>query len=51
MTAMGEAFEENEMDYMLDLALEKGSSNVDFIDIERLAKILIPSDNIVDDLK
>ena len=51
MTMMGEALDEREIQYMLQLATEEGSSDEHLIDIERLTRVLIPSDNIIDDLR
>ena len=46
MTVMGEALDEEEIEYMLGIAKDpdsKDSSNL--VDIKRLAKIMIPFDN------
>ena len=51
MTTMGEPLDKFEIDYLLMLATdEEEGGNPNLINIEKLAKILIPSDNIMDDL-
>jgi len=49
LTTMGEPLDEREMKFLLDLA-QKETGNSDMIDIDKLSQILIPSDNIMDDL-
>lgn len=49
MTSMGEPLEQFEINYMMELAQQEGG-DPNLIDIEKLAQILIPSDNIMDDL-
>ena len=50
MTQMGEPLEENELTYMLELAQDADSTNPNAVNIERLAEIMIPSDDIMHDL-
>ena len=46
---MGEPLENFEIEFMLKLAQDDGD-DPNKINIEKLAKILVPSDNILDDL-
>ena len=50
MTSMGEPLEENEIAYLLELAQDNTSDRPDDINIERLAQIMMPSDDIIEDL-
>jgi len=51
LTAMGEVLNESELEYMLQLAEDPSSENPELIKIERIVQILIPSDNIMDEIK
>ena len=48
---MGEVLNESELEYMLQLAEDPSSENPELIKIERIVQILIPSDNIMDEIK
>ena len=50
MQQMGEPLEEHEINYLLDLAHDPSSDKPDEIDIERLSWIMVPSDDIIEDL-
>ena len=50
MNSMGEPLEDHEIAYMLELAQDEGSDRPDDINIERLAQIMMPSDDIIEDL-
>ena len=47
---MGEPLDQNEMKYMLDLAADPSSKNRDLINIEKLSKLMMPSDDIIEEL-
>mgnify|MGYP006125433345 CR=1 FL=1 len=50
MQTMGEPLEPNEMQYMLDLAADPAQKNRDLINIEILSKVMMPSDDIIEEL-
>ena len=50
MTSMGEPLEEHEINYLLGLAADKDSERPEEVDIERLSWIMVPSDDIIEDL-
>ena len=50
MQTMGEPLDQNEMKYMLDLAADPSSKNRDLINIEKLSKLMMPSDDIIEEL-
>ena len=47
MMSFGEPLEQNEVDYLIDLAKDPDSN---LIDIEKLSQIMMPSDDIIEDL-
>ena len=47
MTGFGEPLEQKEMQYLMELAIEPESK---LIDIEKLSQIMMPSDDIIEDL-
>ena len=47
MTSFGEPLEQNEVKYLIDLAKDPSSN---LIDIEKLSQIMMPSDDIIEDL-
>ena len=47
MTSFGEPLEQNEVNYLIDLAKDPDSN---LIDIEKLSQIMMPSDDIIEDL-
>ena len=47
MTSFGEPLEQNEVNYLIDLAKDPSSN---LIDIEKLSQIMMPSDDIIEDL-
>ena len=47
---MGEPLEEYEVDYLLDLACKADNTREDDVNIEKLAQLMIPSDDIIEDL-
>ena len=47
MTSFGEPLEQNEVNYLIDLARDPDSN---LIDIEKLSQIMMPSDDIIEDL-
>ena len=50
MTGMGEPLEENEIQYLLDLTANTDSSKPGEVNIEALSALLVPSDDIIEDL-
>ena len=48
LTGMAETLNEAEVDYMLKLARDPQSENPELINIERIAKILVPSEDLVE---
>ena len=50
MQTMGEPLDANEMKYMLDLASDPSSKNREMINIEKLSKVMMPSDDIIEEL-
>ena len=50
MVSMGEPLQDFELKYLMDLATDKTSDHPNDIDIERLSKLMIPSDDIIRDL-
>ena len=50
MTGMGEPLEDNEMEYLLKLCSNVDSEKPGEVNIEALCAILVPSDDIIEDL-
>ena len=50
MLSMGEPLEQSEMQYLLDLADDPSQKNKDLINIEKLSQVMMPSDDIIEDL-
>ena len=51
LTSMGEPLVDTELEYFIALAEAKDSSNPGEIDIKKLAVAMIPSDDVLEDLK
>ena len=51
VTTMGEALEKNEVNYMLQMAKDEDHEERTLVNIKRLAQLMLPSDDILDDLK
>ena len=50
MKRMGEPLEENEVSYLLDLCATLDSEVPGEVDIQALSALLVPSDDIIEDL-
>ena len=50
LNQMGEPLEDHEMEYLMNLATDPNSSNPDMVNIERLSQLMVPSDDIIEDL-
>ena len=51
MTTMANILDEKELDYLMKMAIDPNSSRPDYIDITRLAKLMIPVDDVMESLK